>query len=106
MNYKIEYKTNKDLFQQIYSEEHIYKSLVLQMVNSLDELELQKFFKFKKIDPSEYNLDDLAGSERNKIKSLKDNFEILFEVNFDPSEFFTKDDLENRDNCFRNIKNH
>ena len=45
MNHKIQFKVNKELSSEFYTEEHIYKNLVFQMVNSLEIKDLKKFFK-------------------------------------------------------------
>ena len=65
---------------------------------------LNKFFKLNIIDPSNINAFELKGSEKKLVESLKEDKSIMYEVNFDPSEFLTDDDLENRDFCLKNIK--
>lgn len=104
MNHKIQFKVNKELSPEFYTEEHIYKNLVLQMVNSLEFKDLKKFFKLNVVDPSNICIDNLKGSEKKLVESLKEDNSIMYEVSFDPSEFLTEDNLENRDFSFRNIK--
>lgn len=104
MNHKIQFKVCRELSSQFYTEEHIYKNLILQMVNSLEIKDLKKFFKLNIIDPSNINVDELKGSEKKLVESLKEDKSIMYEVSFDPSEFLTENDIENRDFCFRNIK--
>lgn len=104
MNHKIQFKVNKELSSEFYTEEHIYKNLVLQMVNSLEIKDLKKFFKLNVVDPSNINVDKLKGSEKKLVESLNSDNSIMYEINFDPSEFLTEDDVENKDFCFKNIK--
>lgn len=104
MNHKIQFQVGKKLSSQFYTEEQIYKNLVLQMVNSLEIKDLKKFFKLNIIDPSTIDISELKGSERVLVEMLKNEDKIMYEVSFDPSEFLTENDLENRDFCFRNIK--